>query len=151
MTGQPREAQAARILRGLVRHLFQRGLIAFPEVTLPNGRRADVMALSRSGEIWIIEIKSSVEDFRIDRKWPEYRPFCDRFFFATHADVPETLFPAEEGLFVADAYGAELVREAGKRAELAAATRKALLIRLGWMGGQRYWSLQDPDAFQSEF
>jgi hypothetical protein len=151
MTGLARETQAGRILRGVVRHLFQRGLIALPEVTLPNGRRADLMALSRSGEIWIVEIKSSVEDFQVDRKWPVYRQFCDRFFFATHADVPQTVFPAEEGLFVADAYGAAMIREAEKRPELAAATRKSLLIQLSWMGSQRYWSMLDPDAFHADF
>ena len=41
------------------------------EVTLANGRRADVLAIGRNGEIWIVEIKSSIADFRADQKWPE--------------------------------------------------------------------------------
>lgn len=51
------------------------------EVSLANGRRADIAAVAASGEIWIVEIKSSIEDFRTDQKWPEYRDYCDRLFF----------------------------------------------------------------------
>jgi hypothetical protein len=57
-------------------------MAAVAEVALANGRRADVAGIAASGEIWIVEIKSSVEDFRTDGKWPEYREFCDRLFFA---------------------------------------------------------------------
>ena len=70
------------------------------------------MALGGDGEIWIVEIKSSVEDFRSDRKWPDYRMHCDRLFFATCADVPLDIFPLDAGLILADGFGAELVREA---------------------------------------
>jgi hypothetical protein len=150
MAGLAREEQTALILRGLVRHLFQRGLIAFPEVTLPNGRRADLMAVSRAGELWIIEIKSSVEDFKADRKWREYWPYCDQFFFATHAGVPEEIFPPAEGLFLADAYGAELIRDPTPHTKLSAPTRKALLVHLAWVGGHRLWAMRDPETIHAE-
>ena len=60
------------------------------EVSLANGRRADVAAVAASGEIWIVEIKSSVEDFRTDQKWPEYRDYCDRLFFAVYNESTGT-------------------------------------------------------------
>jgi len=98
-----------------------------PELVLPNGRRADLITVSDKGEIWIVEIKTSIEDFRIDRKWPEYRTYCDRLIFATHRDVPLEIFPEDCGLMVSDGYGAHLLRDASQH-RLAPATRKALML-----------------------
>lgn len=145
-----RESLAPVLARGLTRHLLQRDLIALPEITLPNGRRADLMAMSRRGALWIIEIKSSVEDFRADQKWRDYLPYCDRFFFATHADVPLSIFPAETGLFLADGFDAELVREAPDAAAIAGATRKALMIQLMFHAGRRWLAATDPDALRPD-
>ena len=118
-------------------------LFALAEVTLATGRRADLVAISRLGEIWIIEIKSSKEDLRADQKWPEYRAFCDRLFFATAPDVDPTLFPADAGLIIADAFGGATVRDAPLHA-LAPSTRKALLVRLSRVGAARLSALMDP-------
>jgi hypothetical protein len=115
------------------------------ELALGTGRRADVVALGGSGEIWIVEIKSSVEDFRVDQKWPDYRSSCDRLFFATHAAVPLDIFPAEAGLILADAYGAELMREAPEH-KLAGATRRSMLLRFAQAAAHRLHGLMDPDA-----
>ena len=68
------------------------------ELPLATGRRADVVAVSPAGEIWIVEIKSSIEDFRVDAKWPDYRLSCDRLLFATHDGVPLEIFPEDAGL-----------------------------------------------------
>ena len=62
----------------------------------------------RGGEIWIVEIKSSVADFRADQKWQDYRLHCDRLFFATTLEVPCEIFPPDTGLIVADAFGAQI-------------------------------------------
>src|SRR3974390_1915625 len=78
----PQSAAAAEICRGVARLLKAHGFAAVSEVALANGRRADLAAVSDAGEIWIVEIKSSLEDFRADQKWPDYRGFCDRLFFA---------------------------------------------------------------------
>ena len=77
------------------------------EVSLANGRRADIAAVAESGEIWIVEIKSSIEDFRTDQKWPEYRDYCDRLFFAVAPAFPNEILPADAGLIIADRYGGE--------------------------------------------
>lgn len=146
----PRESMAPLLARGLTRHLLQRGWMALPEVTLPNGRRADLMAMSRTGQLWIVEIKSSVEDFRADGKWREYLPFCDRFYFASHAAVPLAIFPEEVGLFLADGFDAELIRECPSEGKIAGATRKSLLVQLGWLAGQRWLAATDPGAMRPD-
>ena len=138
--------QAARVLaRGLTRHLYQLGMTAIPEVVLPNGRRADVAALGRTGEIWIIEIKSSIEDYRTDTKWRDYRPFCDRFFFASHIDVPQDIFPEDAGFILCDGFGAGIIRQ-NDRLALPGPTRKALTIELARLASLRLMNLTDPDA-----
>jgi hypothetical protein len=118
-----------RVRRGVQRLLIEWGAALLPELTLVSGRRADLVAVMPKGDIWIIEIKTSIEDFRVDRKWPEYRLFCDRFFFATHPDVPAEIFPEEAGFILSDGYGAEILREAPEH-RLAAPTRKALTLRI---------------------
>src|SRR5690606_33954897 len=120
---------AMLVRRGIQRLLTSMGAHVLPELSLATGRRADLVALTRSGDIWIIEIKSSVEDFRVDRKWPEYRLHSDGFFFATHPAVPAEIFPEECGFILSDGYGAEIMREAPEH-RLAAATRKALMLRI---------------------
>ena len=83
--------RAMLVRRGVQRLLMAMGAHVLPELSLATGRRADLVALTRQGDIWIIEIKSSIEDFRVDRKWPDYRLHSDRFFFATHPGVPAEL------------------------------------------------------------
>ena len=99
---------ALAIARGTARLLRSLGFSCISELPLPSGRRADLVALNERGEIWIVEIKSSIEDLRADQKWPDYRAHCDRLFFAFTQDLPCEIFPAETGLIVADAYGAHL-------------------------------------------
>src|SRR5512146_486964 len=91
-------AHASAVCRGVGRLLRQRGFAMVTELPLATGRRADIVALAGDGEVWIVEIKSSVEDFRADHKWPDYRLSCDRLFLASHAGVPLDLFPDDAGL-----------------------------------------------------
>jgi hypothetical protein len=132
-----RQSEAAlRVRRGVQRLLLDMGAAVVPELALASGRRADLVALTRKGDIWIIEVKSSIEDFRVDRKWPDYRLFSDRFFFATHPEVPADIFPEECGFILSDGYGAEVLREAPEH-RLAAATRKALMLRIARAAANR--------------
>ncbi|MGH6951408.1 MAG: MmcB family DNA repair protein, partial [Vitreimonas sp.] len=91
----------AALARGVTRLLHDHGLASILEVPLANGRRADIMGLTASGEIWIVETKSCVEDFAVDLKWPDYREYCDRFYFAVTEDFPSELIPEDVGLIVA--------------------------------------------------
>jgi hypothetical protein len=114
------------------------------EVSLANGRRADIVAITGSGEIWIIEIKSSIEDFRADHKWPEYRGFCDQLYFAVAPVFPRAVLPGDAGLIVADRYGGEVVRSAPEH-RLSGARRKALTLRLVHTAAMRLQTAVDPE------
>ena len=138
-------ARALAIRRGVCRRLRAESLAVIPEVTLRSGRRADLVALAGDGSITIVEIKSSVEDFRADGKWQEYCAHADHFYFATGPHVPPDIFPDEAGLIVADPYGAEVLRPSGC-VKLAAATRKEMLIRLARTGALRLHDLEDPEG-----
>jgi hypothetical protein len=94
---------ALKVARGTTRLLHSLGFSVVSELPLASGRRADLVALSAGGDIWIVEIKSSVADFRADHKWLDYRLHCDRLFFATTLEVPCEIFPPDAGLIVADA------------------------------------------------
>jgi hypothetical protein len=135
--------EASAVQRGVGRLLRAQGFAMVTELPLLTGRRADVVGLGASGEIWIVEIKSSIEDFRVDRKWPDYRLSCDRLFFATHAAVPIEIFPEEAGLILADSYGGEVFRHAPEH-RLAAATRKAMMLRFAHAAALRLHGLVDP-------
>ncbi|WP_102959516.1 MmcB family DNA repair protein [Mangrovicella endophytica] len=128
--------RAMLVRRGVQRLMIERRVSLLPELPLASGRRADLVCLSEKGEFSIIEIKTSIEDFRVDRKWPEYRLFCDRLYFATHPGVPQSIFPEECGLILSDGYGAEVLREAPEH-RLAAATRKALMLRFARLSADR--------------
>ncbi|MCF6369078.1 MmcB family DNA repair protein [Rhizobium halophilum] len=128
--------RAMMVRRGLQVLLHEMRHASLPELVLPNGRRADLMTISEKGEVWIIEIKTSIEDFRVDRKWPDYRTYCDRLFFATHRDVPLEIFPQDCGLFLSDGYGAHLMREAPEH-RLASATRKSVMLNFSRVGARR--------------
>jgi hypothetical protein len=142
---QPSLGAAALLARGVGRALGQLGCVSLHEFSLASGRRADVIALGRGGEVAIIEIKSSIADFRADRKWPEYWEYCDRLYFAVAADFPRELIPAECGLIIADPFGAAILREAELR-PLNAARRRAVTLRFAFAGAQRLRRLTDPVA-----
>ncbi len=135
---------ALDIARGTRRLLLAAGFASIPELSLANGRRADLLALSEKGDVWIVEIKSSVADFLADRKWPEYREYCDRLYFAVARDFPLELLPRDTGWIIADRFGAEIVRDADLHT-IAAARRKALVNCMARVAAHRLLSLADPD------
>ncbi|HLO21821.1 MAG TPA: MmcB family DNA repair protein [Methyloceanibacter sp.] len=118
---------AAELQRGVCRAFRALGLSVVTELPLANGRRADVVGLSPSGDVLIVEIKSCLIDYRTDSKWQDYLDFCDRLYFAVAADFPREVIPQEAGLILADRYGAELVRE-GIEDRITAARRKAMML-----------------------
>ena len=115
------------VTRGAARLLVALGYAPLAEVTVPNGRRADLMALGPRGEIAILEVKSGLDDYRVDRKWGEYAPFCDAFYFAVAPHFPRQILPEGPGLIVADAFGGAVLVEAPV-IPLVAARRKALTL-----------------------
>jgi hypothetical protein len=145
-TPDGRQSQVAfDICRGVARLLKSHGLATVCEVTLANGRRADVVGLSVNGDIWIVEIKSSIEDFRSDQKWPQYREFCDRLLFAVAPEFPSEILPADTGLIIADRYGGEQLRAAPEH-KLTAARRKAMTLRVARVAALRLQGVMDPEG-----
>ena len=124
------------VTRGAARLLLDLGYAPLLEVGLPNGRRADIMALSPKGRIVICEVKSGLEDFRTDRKWGEYLPFCDGFYFAVAPEFPREVLPEGPGLIVADGFGGAVLGEAPDTA-LAPARRKALTLAFARLAAVR--------------
>ena len=142
---------ALKVARGTTRLLHSLGFSVVSELPLASGRRADLVALSAGGDIWIIEIKSSVADLRADHKWIDYRLHCDRLFFATTLEVPCEIFPPDAGLIVADAFGASIVCEAPEH-RLHAATRRSLLLAFARAAALRLAALADPEGpYGAEF
>src|ERR1700761_1615467 len=141
-----RQSQTAlAIARGTARLLRSLGFACISELPLPSGRRADLVALNERGDIWIVEIKSSVEDLRADRKWEDYRAHCDRLFFAFTQALPPEIFPKDTGLIVADAYGAHMLCDAPEH-RLPAPTRKLMTVRFGMAAALRINRLVDPQG-----
>ncbi|MBV8743814.1 MAG: MmcB family DNA repair protein [Xanthobacteraceae bacterium] len=144
-------ARALAIARGTQRLLTALGRACVAELPLPSGRRADLVALADDGEIWIVEIKSSIADFCADHKWLDYRTHCDRLLFATMLDVPQKIFPQDAGLIVADEFGADLLRHAPEH-RLHAATRRSMLLLFARAAARRLQALGDPNGpYRGEF
>jgi hypothetical protein len=128
------------VTRGAARLFVGLGYAPLLEVGLPNGRRADIMALGPRGQLAIVEVKSSLEDFRTDRKWHEYQPYCDAFFFAVAPEFPRAILPEVPGLIVADAFDGAVLREA-PLSPLSGPRRKALTIAFGRLAAVRATAL----------
>jgi hypothetical protein len=135
---------AAAIQRGACRLLRLHGYATLPEVTLADGHRADILALGKDGELCIVEIKSSLEDFRSDRKWQHYCSFCDRLYFATTAAFDHSVLPEDHGLIVADRFGGEYLRHPQVQ-PLNAARRKAVIMMFARIAASRLHAGLDPE------
>ena len=139
---------AAEVARGVTRLFCRRDLFAMCEVPLPNGRRADMMAIDGKGCLTIVEIKVAKADLVGDGKWTDYLDYCDRFFWAVPPNLSALLaedryLPSEAGLIVADRYDAAVIREASDR-PIATARRKAEILRFARRAARRLSSQIDP-------
>jgi hypothetical protein len=137
--------QAQAIQKGAGRVLRAHGFAPVAELPLPTGRRADLAALDPKGTVWIVEIKSSLADFRTDQKWMEYRSSCDALFFAVAPEFPIEVLPPDAGLIIADAYGGTIAREAPEH-RLPAPVRKAMTLSIARAAAARLHAAMDPEA-----
>lgn len=134
---------AGRIVRGVVRLMTGLDYRSLTEFLLPDGRRADIAAIDARGGFAIIEVKSSVADFRSDGKWPCYREFCDSFYFAIDPVFPPDLLPGDAGIIITDGYEAAVLRPS-PIAALTPGRRRALLLRFARTAAARLTLLADP-------
>ena len=139
---------AGEVARGVTRLFCRQDLFAICEVPLPNGRRADLMAIDGRGQLAIVEIKVSKADLVGDLKWRDYLDYCDRFFWAVPQSLCRVLegehfLPADSGLLVADRYDAAILREAVLR-PLAPARRKSEMLNFARRAARRLSAQIDP-------
>ena len=137
------ERVAQRLCRGVRRLLWGQRYASITEFPLANGRRADIFGVTGGGDIAIVEIKSSIVDFRTDQKWPEYRAYCDVFYFAVGEDFPRELIPDHCGLIVADGFSAAVIRPSPIE-KLPTPRRKTLIHSFGQLAAARLHRLEDP-------
>jgi hypothetical protein len=135
---------ALLVARGTRRLLRNLKFSTLTELPLASGRRADIVALALDATIVIVEVKSSIADFRADRKWPDYRAHCDKLYFAVPQLMPAEIMPQHAGLIIADGFGAEILREAPEH-RLAPATRRSMLMRFAHAAALRLHGLTDPE------
>jgi hypothetical protein len=113
--------------------LRKEGCLVLRQLILPSGKKPDIVALHSNGEIWIIEIKSSVRDFRTDPKWPEYHDFCHRLFFAITPNLKD-VFPKQHGLIRANSFDGKIIRIPSRHRLIGAHRMKACIReRIVWM------------------
>jgi hypothetical protein len=140
---QPLAAEA--ITRGARRVLRSLGCPSVTELVLADGRRADIVAMAPNGQITIVEVKSSLQDYYADKKWAFYRDYCDLLYFAVAPDGPVDAMPTDEGLIVADAHGGLIVREA-RLIKANPARRRTVLLGFARCAAMRLHNAQDPGA-----
>ena len=139
----------ADLTRGVCRLLAGMGYSMLTEFDLGSGRRADVAGINRKGMVVIAEIKSSLADYRADRKWPQYLAYCDSFYFAVAEDFPRDILtrpqaqPGRCGLIVADRYGGAILRHAPE-VRMNHSRRRSELLRFARRAAGRLHRLADP-------
>jgi hypothetical protein len=138
--------RAALIRRATARLCGRLGWAPLHEVPLPNGRRADILALRPDGGFACIEVKSGPRDFLVDTKWPDYRDYADTLFFAVDDAFPQDLLPLDAGLIVTCELEAELLRDAPTH-PVPGARRRALIQRFAVLAAGRLAAAEDPAGF----
>ncbi len=136
-------ARTLSVTRAAARFCALRGWAPVEQVPLPDGRRADILALRPDGDFVILEVKSCARDFLSDGKWHDYRAWCDRLYFAVDLDFPQELLPEDVGLVVAEDREAALIREASEH-RLVAARRRSMMHRMAMLAAGRLAALADP-------
>lgn len=138
------DGRAGDLARGVMRLFGDLGQACIAEFPLGNGRRVDVIALDRGGRLSIVEIKTSTADYRSDRKWREYLPYCDAFYFAVPEAFDLSLLPEGVGVIAADGWDAAMLTPSPEF-KLAPARRKAVTLRFARAAGKRLMSLNRPE------
>lgn len=71
----------AALEKDAMKWLYDQGYIVTNELRLDNGRIADVIGYNEDQHIVIIEVKTTLSDFKGDSKWAHYLQYCDSFYF----------------------------------------------------------------------
>lgn len=101
--------------------------------------RADLVAANMGSYIVIVETKSSVADFRTDKKWHKYQAFANKFYFAFSSEVYEKVkskLPTGVGVFIVYPSGHVKIKCRARHHELKADVRLNLMTRLAYRSGE---------------
>jgi len=134
----------ADITRGTVRHLKNLGYSLITEFKLQSKRRVDLIGLDNGSRFIIIEVKSSVNDFKSDKKWHEYIPFADEMYFAVANGFPLNILPNECGIIIADAYNAAIVKPS-QITKITINRRRAQILQFAHTAAKRLQKIKDPN------
>ena len=142
--------EAERIFAAAMRHYTELGQACLSEFTLKTNRRPDIICLAKDGQITIIEVKSSIQDFRSDKKWQDYLAWADQFFFAVDDSFPTDILPDESqcGIIITDGFDCHQLRDAPHQ-KLPAARRNALIKLLARTAMLRHYHSQPSGNFFS--
>ena len=105
---------AERITKVVASFFQEMGDATLSEFTLKTGRRVDLIALSRSQHITIVEVKSSLTHFSSDKNWQNYLGWADQFYFAVAENFPVERLADEMrwGILITDGFDTHILREA---------------------------------------
>ena len=107
------------------------------EVGLCKGGRlrADLVAISMGSQIAIIEVKSSVADFKNDKKVLGYAAYCDTLYFAMSSEVYQKvkhLVPSSIGVFVVTTHLKVRICKRARRNGVQPETRLNVVTRMAY-------------------
>lgn len=139
------DGRAGEVARGVGRRLSRLGYGTLTEFRVGKGRRVDVIGMDRKSHFIIVEIKTSVADFRGDMKWTDYLPWCDEYYFAVPPDFPKEILPEDHGVMVADAWDATILRPSPE-APMNGTRRRSQAVKFGLTASNRLHNLLDPRA-----
>ncbi len=94
--------------------------------------RADVIAMNMKREVVIIEVKSSMADFRSDHKYHQYLDYCNKLYIACPAEMVEKIRPLVNkgvGIMAYDE-GSLVVAKSARRKDLDPDTLTQIMMRL---------------------
>ena len=98
--------------------------------------RADVLALNMRHQLVIVEVKSSVRDFKTDSKWQGYLEYADKFYFlmdeSVLAKVQHLIEDRRVGLMVPYGKSVRVVKPAKTLDTLTDERRLNLITRLAF-------------------
>jgi hypothetical protein len=105
-----------------------------------HGRlRADLIATNMGLYIILVEVKSSVADFRTDKKWHKYLPFSNKTYFAMAPEVYEKVkdqIPKGIGIFLVYPSGHTKIKGRAHHREVDAAVKLNIAARLVYRSGE---------------
>ena len=132
---------SSTIARSVASYFSRKKHAVYTELGLLRGGslRADLLAVTIRGQITIVEIKSSLQDFRSDKKWQLYLPFCHKFYWAMseelHDRVKDQIQPGC-GVFVLDENGSISKVRPARMQEVPPATVLNICIRAAFRSSE---------------